>query len=147
MTALYRELRDVVAALAGRALFLKDADDDHALALYSYRAGDFMRPHLDRCGCAPFASYSLTVGIIDDSSSRLECSLSGGRQLAFATGPGSFTIYNGTRVRHGVSRLGPGERRIVLSGSYRAGPRADRLRHLVQEVWDGLVYFGWRARR
>jgi hypothetical protein len=146
MMAVYRELRDVVATLIGRPLFEKDDDDDHGVALYSYRGGDFMRPHHDKCGCKEGNSYSVTVGIIDDSTSRLECRLSGGRALAIATSPGSLVVYNGSRVYHGVSKLGPGERRVVLSGSYRTSSAKDPVRHLAQRLTDGLLYYGVRGR-
>jgi hypothetical protein len=145
MIAIYRELAAVAARLVGRPLYEKHDDDDHGVALYSYRAGDFMRAHFDRCGCAEGSSYSVTVGIVDDSTSRLECRLADGRALALATPPGSLTIYNGSRVHHGVSRLGAGQRRIVLSGSYRITPEKDPVRHLVQRVTDGLLYYGLRG--
>jgi hypothetical protein len=149
LAALYGELREVAEQLVARPLYEKDADDDHGIVLYCYREGDFMASHFDRCGDAPFGSYSVTVGIVDDSSSRLACKISRGRTLALATVPGSVTIYNGSRVAHAVTPLGRGERRIVLSGSYRTQPQPDRVPHLVQRVTEGFLYFGWpgRARR
>lgn len=146
LAALYRELRDVAAELAGRPLYEKAEDDDHAVVLYCYREGDFMTAHYDRCGDAPFGSYSVTVGLVDDSTSRLACRISGERRLTLATRPGSVTIYNGSRVEHAVTPLGPGERRIVLSGSYRTQPTAARVPHFVQRVTEGLLYFGWPGR-
>jgi hypothetical protein len=146
MMAIYGELRGIVGKLVGRELFEKDDDDDHGLALYSYRAGDFMRGHHDMCGCKEGNSYSVTVGIVDDSSSRLECTLSGGRTMAIATPPGSLVVYNGSRVFHGVSKLGRGERRVVLSGSYRTSREKDPVRHLAQRVTDGLLYYGVRGK-
>jgi hypothetical protein len=143
---LYRELREVASALAGRPLFEKDADDDHAFALYCYREGDFMASHFDRCGDQPFGSYSVTVGIVDTSTSQLECKISRGRAVALATGPGSLTVYNGSRVAHAVTPLGRGQRRIVLSGSYRTQPEKARVPHLVQRVVEGALYFGWPGR-
>jgi hypothetical protein len=145
MIAVYRELAAVASRLVGRPLHEKDDGDDHGVALYSYRAGDFMRGHLDRCGCAEGNSYSVTVGIVDDSTSRLECRLSGGRALSLATPPGSLLIYNGSRIHHGVSRLGAGQRRVVLSGSYRTSPERDPVRHLAQRAIDGLLYYGVRG--
>lgn len=146
LAALYGELRDVVAKLAGRPLYEKDASDDHGVALYCYRAGDFMASHFDRCGDAPGGSYSVTVGIVDDSTSKLACRISGGRSIDLATSPGSLTIYNGSRVAHAVTPLGHGERRIVLSGSYRTQPRPTTVPHLAQRVIEGVLYFGWPGR-
>jgi hypothetical protein len=146
MARLYQRLREVVSTLAGRALYEKASDDDHAVALYSYRAGDFMAAHLDRCGSAPFGSYSVTVGLVDDSTSQLECELAGGRRIQIKTSPGSVTIYNGSRIAHAVSRLGAGQRRVVLSGSYRTQPRPHAVPHLVQRVVEGFLYFGWAGR-
>ena len=146
MAGLYQTLCGVAETLAGRPLYEKSKDDDHAVALYSYRGGDFMASHVDRCGSSPFGSYSVTVGIVDDSSSQLECQLAGGRRLQIKTSPGSVTIYNGSRIAHAVSRLGPGQRRVVLSGSYRTQVRPQRIPHLVQRVVEGFLYFGWAGR-
>lgn len=146
LSAIYRELRGVVSTLIGRELYEKDDDDDHGVALYSYRGGDFMRFHHDMCGCAEGNSYSVTVGIVDDSTARLECKLSGDRRLAIATPPGSLVIYNGSRIEHGVSKLLAGQRRVVLSGSYRTSRAIDPIRHRTQRVVDGLLYYGLRGR-
>lgn len=147
MTAIYHQLADAVSALVGRPLHPKDDDDDHGFALYSYRAGDFMRFHHDMCGCKEGNSYSVTVGIVDDSSARLECRLPDGREIAIATSPGSLVVYNGSRIYHRVSKLGAGQRRVVLSGSYRTQAARDPIRHLAQRVTDGLLYYGVRRRR
>jgi hypothetical protein len=145
LAILYRELVHVASGLVGRQLYEKDEDDDHAVVLYTYRGGDFMRFHHDQCGSAPFGSYSVTVGIVDDSSSRLECRISGDRSFSIATRPGSLTIYNGSRVYHAVTRLGPGERRIVLSGSYRTVPSKEVWHGFVQRAKEGFLYFGWQG--
>jgi hypothetical protein len=146
LAAIYGELRATAEALADRALFEKAEDDDHAVALYCYRGGDFMASHYDRCGDSPHGSYSVTVGLVDDSRAKLECKLAGDRAIELATPPGSLTIYNGSRIAHAVSRLGPGERRVVLSGSYRTQPQPDRLPHFAQRVVEGFLYFGWPGR-
>jgi hypothetical protein len=143
LAALYRELRSFAERITERPLFEKAADDDHAVALYCYREGDFMASHVDRCGSAPHGSYSVTVGLVDESTSRLACDLDGGAHLDLTTAPGSLTIYNGSRVAHAVTRLGRGERRIVLSGSYRTQARPDRVPYAMQRVVEGVLYFGW----
>ncbi len=146
IAALYDELAGVVSKLLRRPVYPKHDGDDHGFALYFYRGGDFMRLHHDMCGCAEGNSYSVTVGIVDDSSARLECRLPSGRVLAIATGPGSLTVYNGSRILHGVSKLGRGQHRVVLSGSYRTSATPDPIRHLAQRVTDGLLYYGIRGR-
>jgi hypothetical protein len=143
LAAFHAELLPVVTALAGRPCFHKDADDDHALALYAYGPGDFMARHHDRCGSSQHGSYSITLGLVNEGRAAFEH----GDDRAIVTTPGSLVIYNGTRVAHAVSRLAPGEQRIVLSASYRTTPHAERGRRLMQEVVEGWVYFGLRSRR
>jgi hypothetical protein len=149
IAALYRDLVAFVAELVGEPVFEKDREDDHSLALYSYRAGDFMNAHYDRCGDS-YGAYSVTIGVFDESRSQLQCTTPGARKFDYSTRPGSLTIFNGSKISHAVSRLGRGERRVVLSAGYRTAVDPNACRGWQQtalETAEHLLYFGARGLR
>lgn len=151
MTAIYRSQAfvDFMTRLAGAPMKLKLDEDDHACALYAYtKKGDGMRFHYDTCGCEEGASYSMILGVVDDSSQRLMVELGkkdpaiAPKKLSLKVTPGSMAIFCGSKVWHGVSPLGANERRVVLSLSYATNPHMPPLRRLGENVKDMLLYFG-----
>lgn len=151
MMALYHSPAFIafMSRLAGRELFLKSPEDDHACAVYSYtEKGDFMRPHYDTCGCEQGASYTIIVGLIDRSKSRLACQLfkddpsKTAKTIELETHPGSMTIFNGSKLWHSVTPLGEGEERVVLSLSYMTDTKVAPTVRFKENVKDALLYFG-----
>ncbi|HZF53054.1 MAG TPA: SDR family NAD(P)-dependent oxidoreductase [Polyangiaceae bacterium] len=140
---------DFMSRLTGKKLYLKSDQDDHACTTYEYtRRGDGMQFHYDTCGCEEEASYSMIVGILDRSSQRLMCDLNKktpGRpvtRVTLKTPPGSMALFCGSKVWHGVSPLGEGEHRIVLSLSYASNPAMPKPRRFAENVKDAVLYFG-----
>jgi hypothetical protein len=148
--ALYRStvVRSWMSTLVGVTMQLKDAQDDHACATYEYeRAGDGMRFHYDTCGCEEGASYTQLLSLCDRSTQRLLVDLhkKDGRPVErreVQTPPGTFVIFCGSKVWHGVSPLGEGERRVILSMSYAKNPSMPPWRRLYENVKDAVLYFG-----
>jgi hypothetical protein len=143
-TALYSSpaFLEWMGLLAGRPLQLKDRADDHACTTYEYtRAGDHMRPHYDTCGCEPGASYTQLLALHDQSTQRLIVDLPAERR-ALQTRPGTLVVFCGSKVRHSVSPLGAGERRVMLSMSYASDPTMTPWNRLYQNVKDALLFFG-----
>ena len=113
LLAFYRSerFRRFLSGLVRAELKLCPDEDPHACALYFYtEPGDHMGYHYDTSYYRG-ARYTVLVGLVQDSSSRLQCRLhtrQPGRapvDLAVATEPGSMVIFNGDKVYHGVSRL------------------------------------------
>jgi hypothetical protein len=149
--ALYRSraMRDYVSALCGKPIQCKPDDDDHACTFYVYaKPGDRMAFHHDVCGCEDGASYSLIIGIIDDSTQRLLVELGRGdptrrqRSLRIATKPGMVITFAGSKLWHGVSRLGPNELRVALGLAYATNGHQPPRRRLVKVMADTLFHFG-----
>jgi hypothetical protein len=141
-----------VSRLVGRELFVKSEEDEHSCAMYFYgRKGDHVRAHYDTCGCDEGASFTVIVGLVDRSSSRLECHLHKDipgrvtKKVAIATRPGSVLIFNGSKLFHGLTPLGPDEERIVLSLSYVTDSRVNRAARFQENLKDALLYFGLPA--
>jgi hypothetical protein len=162
--ALYRSrvFVDWMSALVGRPVQLKDPRDDHACATYEYeREGDGMRFHYDTCGCDDGASYTQLLSLCDRSTQRLVVDLhtrSRGtrpvQRLSLQTRPGTLVVFCGSKVWHGVSPLGRGERRVILSMSYATDPSMRPWRRVYEAVKDAVLYFGpstlgsmWGTRR
>lgn len=149
--AVYRSqaMRDYVSALCGKRVHCKADDDDHACTFYVYdRRGDRMSFHYDVCGCEDAASYSMIIGVVDDSSQKLLVALHRGdpsrtqRSLSIATRPGVMITFAGSKVWHGVSRLGANELRVTLGLAYAINDRQPAKRRLVKVTADTLFHFG-----
>jgi len=148
--ALYRSpvFLDWMSALVGRPLQRKDDLDDHACTTYEYaRRGDHMTAHYDTCGCEDGASYTQLLSLHDTSSQRLVVDLHTRddrpiERRALQTPPGTLVVFCGSKVRHAVTPLGAGERRVILSMSYATDPRMTPWRRLVENVKDAALYFG-----
>lgn len=150
---LYRSaaFRRFLSQLAGADLELCPDDDPHACALYFYtEAGDHMGYHYDTSYYRG-ARYTVLLGLVQDSSSRLLCRLHTrqpgrpSRELAVATEPGSLVIFNGDTVYHGVSPSRAGERRVVFTMEYVTNREMGRAQRVVSNLKDAFAYFGIRS--
>jgi len=65
-------------------------------------------------------------------------------ERAIPTPPNTLIVFEGAKVRHRVTALAEGERRIVLSMTYCTDPRNSRLQEAARRVKD-TAYFGLRA--
>jgi hypothetical protein len=104
------------------------------------RAGDGMSYHTDTGG----ASLSLTLALIDGSAQRFRYKI-GDREHSVPTRPGTLILYDGARIRHAVSELGAGERRIILTASFVPRDRS-ALRSMYETLRDAAGGFYGRLR-
>ncbi len=153
LLAFYRSerFRRFLGELVRADLKLCPDEDPHACALYFYtEAGDHMGHHYDTSYYRG-ARYTVLVGLVQDSSSRLQCRLhtrQPGRtpvDLAVATAPGSMVIFNGDKVYHGVSPSQAGDRRVVYTMEYVTSQEMGRAQRLFSNLKDAFAYFGIRA--
>ncbi len=128
----------------------------HASALYTYRDADFLDWHYDECGCEPGDSFSTVIGLVDQSSARLEIetrrsdTTAGERdrerepmRRSLQTGPGTFAFFCGTRAYHRVTKLGPNEERITFAFTYlRKGRKPTGMYNFRMQLGNTFVYFG-----
>jgi hypothetical protein len=149
---LYRapELRAWLSELAGTGLQLSPRDDSHAYALYFYtQPGDHIGWHYDTSYYRG-RRYTLLLGVIDESSCRLDYQLhtrtperpvtAGSVQIP----PGGLVFFDGDALRHRISPLGAGERRVSLTFEYLTDARMHRGWRFVSNMKDSLAYFGFR---
>jgi hypothetical protein len=168
ISALYHSpaLQAFLRRVTGRPLGECPPGDPHAYALYFYtEPGDHIGFHYDTSYYRG-ARFTVLVGLIERSSSRLVCdpyrSLASGigrrpgpdgdgpvpggsEPLRLATEPGTFVLFNGDRLWHAVTPLGPGEERVSLTLEYVTDPRMSPVRRFVSHMKDSIAYFGFRS--
>jgi hypothetical protein len=136
--------------LAGEPLQCSPPDDPHAYALYFYtRAGDHIGWHYDTSYYAG-RRYTLLLGVIDRSSCRLDYQLhtreAGARAEAgsLQLPPGGAVFFDGDKLRHRITPLQAGEKRVSLTFEYVTDPRMSRGRRIISQMKDAVAYFGFR---
>jgi hypothetical protein len=149
---LYRSaaLRRWLDDLTGERLQLSPPDDPHAYALYFYtRAGDHIGWHYDTSYYAG-RRYTLLLGVIDDSSCRLDYELHTREKGASVVSgsikipPGGLVLFNGDSLRHRISPSREGETRISLTFEFVTDPRMHPWWRLISNMKDAFAYFGFR---
>jgi hypothetical protein len=149
---LYRApaLIDWLGRLAGEPLQISPPDDPHAYALYFYtRPGDHIGWHYDTSYYAG-RRYTVLLGIVDQSSCRLEYELhtrEAGAEVvpgSVQIPPGGLVFFDGDKLRHRVTPLGDGQRRVSLTFEYLTDPRMHFGWRLISNMKDAIAYFGFR---
>jgi hypothetical protein len=136
--------------LAGERLQLSPPADPHAYALYFYtRPGDHIGWHYDTSYYAG-RRYTLLIGVIDDSTCRLEYQLhtrdpgKGSVPGSLRIRPGGLVFFDGDKLRHRITPLAEGERRVSLTFEYVTDPRMRVWRRVISNMKDAVAYFGFR---
>ena len=149
---LYRSpaLLDWLSELAGERLQVSPPDDPHAYALYFYtRPGDHIGWHYDTSYYAG-RRYTLLLGVIDQSSCRLDYELHTREKDATVIPgsvqipPGGIVFFDGDKLRHRISPLGENERRVSLTFEYVTNPKMHFGWRLISNMKDAFGYFGFR---
>jgi hypothetical protein len=124
--------------------------DPHGCALYFYtEPGDHIGFHYDT-SYYQGTRYTVLVGIVERSSSRLVCQLykdvpgRASEELRLATEPGTLVLFNGDKLWHAITPLGEGEERVSLTLEYVTDPHMTPYRRFVSNMKDSIAYFGFR---
>ncbi|HEX7127934.1 MAG TPA: 2OG-Fe(II) oxygenase, partial [Thermodesulfobacteriota bacterium] len=140
-----------LSAVSGQPLRPCPESDPHACALYFYtEPGDHIGFHYDTSYYRG-ARFTVLVGLIERSSSRLVCQPFKGdptrepRELRLATEPGTLVFFNGDRLWHAVTPLGEGEERVSLTLEYVTDPTMSPVKRFVSNMKDAIAYFGFRT--
>jgi alkylated DNA repair dioxygenase AlkB len=139
-----------LSQLSGEPLQVSPADDPHAYALYFYtRPGDHIGWHYDTSYYAG-RRYTLLLGVIDQSSCRLDYELhtrekdatvvAGSLKIA----PGGLVFFDGDSLRHRITPIGEHEIRVSLTFEYVTDPRMHPWWRLISNMKDAFAYFGFR---
>jgi hypothetical protein len=151
--ALYRApaFVDFLRRVTGQPLAPCPESDPHACALYFYtEPGDHIGFHFDT-SYYKGQRYTVLVGIIERSSSRLVCQpfkkVPGGSplELTLRTDPGTLVLFNGDKLWHAITPLGEGEERVSLTLEYVTDPSMGPFMRFVSNMKDSIAYFGFRS--
>ena len=141
---------DFVRAITGREAAACPERDPHACALYFYtEPGDHIGFHYDTSYYKGLR-YTVLVGLIERSSSRLVCQLyrddpnRATEELALATHPGTVVLFNGDKLWHSITPLGDGEERVSLTLEYVTDPAMNPFLRVFSDLKDAFAYFGLR---
>jgi alkylated DNA repair dioxygenase AlkB len=141
---------EFLARVTGQAAQPCPPSDPHACALYFYtEPGDHIGFHYDT-SYYQGTRYTVLVGIVERSSSRLHCQLYkdvAGRateELKLCTEPGTLVLFNGDKLWHSITPLGEDEERVSLTLEYVTNPRMTPFKRLVSNMKDSIAYFGFR---
>jgi hypothetical protein len=136
--------------LTGERLHFSPPKDPHAYALYFYtRSGDHIGWHYDTSYYAG-RRYTLLLGVIDESSCRLDYELHTRERGATVVAgsikipPGGLVVFDGDALRHRITPLAQGETRISLTFEYVTDPRMHPWWRLISNMKDAVAYFGFR---
>jgi hypothetical protein len=142
---------DFLRSITGQPLACCPERDPHACALYFYtEPGDYIGYHYDTSYYRG-ARYTVLVGLIERSSSRLVCQPFRGqpaseqREVRLATEPGTFVLFNGDRLWHAITPLGEGEERVSLTLEYVTDSSMSPFRRFISDLKDAVAYFGFRS--
>lgn len=145
-----RALIDWLEAITGDKLLPSPDDDPHAYALYYYtREGDHIGWHYDT-SYYDGRRYTLLLGVIDDSSCRLEYELHtrtpGTQPVAGSIQypPGAMVLFDGDKLRHRITPSKAGEMRVSLTFEYVTDARMRPWRRFISNMKDAIAYFGFR---
>jgi hypothetical protein len=152
IVTLYHEpaMLEFLSAVTGRQLQLCPARDPHSCALYVYtEPGDHIAAHYDTSFYRG-ARYTVLLGLINRTRSRLVgqlCRTDPTRRrvdFAISTEPGALVVFNGDKLCHAITPLGPGEERVALTMQYVTDQRMMPWKRFVSDMKDAISYFGFR---
>ena len=142
---------DFVRRVTGAPVQRCPGSDPHACALYFYtEPGDHIGFHYDT-SYYKGARYTVLVGLVERSSSRLVCQLykddpaRAVQELSVSTEPGTLVLFNGDKLWHAITPLGEDEERVSLTLEYVTDPAMTPLKRLFSNLKDAFAYFGLRA--
>lgn len=148
---LYRSpaLRRFLSHIVKEELLLCPEHDPHSRALYYYtQPRDHIGFHYDR-SYYKGKRYTVLMGLIERSDRcRLVAHLhkpgTKGEmsEQAVPLDPGSLVIFNGDKLWHAVTPLGPGEERIVLTLQYVTNQEMGPFHRAFSNLKDAFAYFG-----
>jgi hypothetical protein len=150
--ALYHspEMTGLISRITGVALLPTPMTDKSSCSILVYEEpGDHIGWHYDH-NFYKGRHFTILIPIVNRgsgsdglSTARLMIK-SGKREDSIATPPNALIVFEGAKVRHKVTPIEAGERRIVLSMTYCTDPRNSVVQESMRRVKD-TAFFGLRA--
>jgi hypothetical protein len=152
IVTLYRseDFRELVSQITGVAVEPTPLHDQSSCSILFYeKPGDHIGWHYDH-NFYKGRHFTMLIPVINRdsediglSAARLHAKL-GGEDVEVATPPNRLILFEGARVRHKVTPIAEGERRVVWSMTYCADPRNSAWQGVARRVKD-TAFYGIRA--
>jgi hypothetical protein len=152
VVALYQsaEMIGLISRITGVAVLPTPLSDKSSCSILVYEEpGDHIGWHYDH-NFYKGRHFTILIPIVNRnagadglSAARLMIK-SGEREDSVATPPNALIVFEGAKVRHKVTPIETGERRIVLSMTYCTDPRNSVVQESMRRVKD-TAFFGLRA--
>ena len=145
-----REFMDFISRVVGVRIVTTPIYDQSSLSVLCYeKPGDHIGWHFDHNF---YRGRHFTVLIALSNQGQADGGLShaelqaraGGREMAIPTAANTLVVFEGAQVLHKVTPLREGERRVVLSMTYCADPRAWWWQGIARRLKD-TAFYGVRA--
>jgi hypothetical protein len=142
--------KDFISRVVGASVQPTPIRDQSSLSLLFYdRPGDHIGWHYDH-NFYRGQHFTILIGIVNEgraaeglSHAELQARLSS-REIAISTAPNVGVVFEGARVRHRVTPILAGERRLVLSMTYCTDRRSYWWQGISRRLKD-TAFFGIRA--
>jgi hypothetical protein len=152
IVALYQseDFRALISQITGVTVEPTPLNDQSSCSILFYeKPGDHIGWHYDH-NFYKGRHFTVLIPVINRdakdrtlSAARLYAKL-GGKDVEVATPPNRMIVFEGARVRHKVTPIAEGERRVVWSMTYCADPRNSAWQGVARRVKD-TAFFGLRA--
>lgn len=145
-----REVRELVERIVGEPILPTPLQDQSSLSLLCYRsAGDHINWHFDHnFYCGRHFTVLLCLWNRGPEGGRSKCRfeyVGAGDEVETVEMPeNSLVVFEGARIRHRATPLGPNELRVILSMTYSTDPRTKWPREALRRIKD-TAFFGVRA--
>lgn len=144
-------LRSFFSKIVGATVYPTPIEDQSSCSLLFYtKPGDHINWHNDH-NFYNGRHFTVLLPIVNQhnhvpdqlSSAQLMIKQDGQEQVVTAL-PNTLVIFEGAKVLHKVTRLGPDETRIMLSMTFSTTPRASLVKAVARRIKD-VAFFGIRA--
>ena len=143
-------LRQWLSDLIGEQVYpTADHDQSSCSILYYNREGDHIGWHYDH-NFYKGRHFTVLLSVVNRgregglSRARLLQQHSDGKTVEWDTGENVLVVFEGARIRHQATALGPDEERIMLSMTLSTEPLVDPMKELVRRIKD-TAFYGPRA--
>jgi hypothetical protein len=144
------DFQDFISRLIGSPVRATPINDQNSLSVLFYnKPGDHIGWHYDH-NFYRGRHFTILITIVNEghsadglSHAELKARI-GGQEIAVRTRPNTVVVFEGARVRHKVTPVESGERRLILSMTYCTDPRAWWWQGISRRLKD-TAYFGVRA--
>jgi hypothetical protein len=144
-------LSDFFSTIVGEKVYPTPIQDQSACSLLFYtKPGDHINWHYDH-NFYNGRHFTVLLPIINqknDAPTQLSSAQllvkQGEEEQAVASAPNTLIIFEGAKVLHKVTRLGPDETRIMLSMTFATTPQASLVKAVARRIKD-VAFFGIRA--